>query len=147
MSPDSPLGKLAQRVSALEQRVEDLVARFNERLMDLAGEVRNMRKETAEDFRAFSPLVQEHHEIRADLRHLTEDVSRMRSDVTTAIKEFRDGLDHLEARMEKDDKERRLRQEERTAADRRDRWARALGAIAITLTFVSMTVGWVILAL
>ena len=147
MSPDSPLGKLAQRVSALEQRVEDLVARFNERLMDLAGEVRNMRKETAEDFRAFGPIVQEHHEIRVDLRHLKEDVGRLRSDVNQAVTEFRHGLDVLEERMEKDDKERRIRQEERTIADRRDRWARWLGVVALTLTFISMTVGWAILAL
>src|SRR4051812_37038785 len=117
MSPDSPLGRLAQRVSALEQRVEDLVARFNERLVDLASEVRNMRKDTADDFRAFGPLVKEHHEIRADLRHLNDDVGRLRGDVAQGFMDFREGLEHLEDRFERDEKERRLRQEERAAAD------------------------------
>jgi predicted phage tail protein len=77
MSPDSPLGKVAQRVSALEQRVEDLVRGFTERLSDLAGEVRSMRKDTAEDIRAFGPLVQEHHEIKAEMRFVHESMDAL----------------------------------------------------------------------
>src|SRR4051812_47777870 len=108
MSPDSPLGKLAQRVSALEQRVEDLVRGFTERLGDIAGEVRTMRKDTAEDIRAFGPLVQEHHEIKTEMGFVREAVLGLRADIAALDKRMDDERELRIAGQE--DRRRELRE-------------------------------------
>lgn len=113
MSPDSPLGKLAQRVASLEQRMEDVIARFTERVAEMAAELRRLGDRHDSDIRSFAPLVEEHHELRADLRHIAEKVTDLRSDITAAITEFRRGLDEIEERLMVEAKDRLQVREQR----------------------------------
>lgn len=120
--------------------------------------------EIGEDFRVFGPMLQDHAKFRSDMDHLSRDFRELRGTLGQAIGEFRGGLDELEARLDKEARERaavreareqkerererqdRQEHEERQKADRRDRWARWAIAASLLLTFVSMTVGWVLLA-
>jgi chromosome segregation ATPase len=158
LSPDSALGQLAQRLARLEQQVEDLTSRAIDRFGELAEAVKAVRQESAENYKVFGPMLEERASARAEMRHLEAEVgkleaafatavAKLENNVTGALTECRNGLDELEKRWEDRERREREREEERKIADRRDRWARWLGAAALTLTFVSMTVGWVILAL
>jgi Sec-independent protein translocase protein TatA len=153
VTPDSALGNLAQRLARLEQRVDDLMTRVVDKF-----------NEIGEDFRVFGPMLQDHAKFRADMDHLSRDFRELRGTLAEAIGEFRSGLDELEARLEREARERqaireareqkererekqdRLETEERHKTERRDRWARWAIAASLLLTFVSMTVGWVLLA-
>jgi DNA repair exonuclease SbcCD ATPase subunit len=156
--PDSALGQLAQRVARIEQRVDDLASRAIERFGELSETVKAARLEATEDYKMFGPMLEERAEMRAEIRHLDAEirkietafataVAKIEANVVSALTDCRGGLADLERRWEEREREEKLREEERKLADRRDRWARWLGAVALTFTFVSMTVGWVILAL
>lgn len=116
MSPDSPLGKLAQRVSALEQRVEDLVGRFTDRISDLTAEVRTMRKDTADDFRAFAPMVKEHNEIASELKFAREQLLGLRTDVASLDRRIDEEREQRLAGQEDRKREMRDLHEASTAA-------------------------------
>lgn len=70
MSPDSPLGVLQERVARLEQRADDLLGRVLERFGDLTSDIKEARAESAKDFTRFGPMIQDHSDFRADMRHL-----------------------------------------------------------------------------
>jgi DNA repair exonuclease SbcCD ATPase subunit len=143
VTPDSALGSLAQRLARLEQRVDDLMNRVVEKF-----------SEVSEDFRVFGPMLQDHAMFRANMDHLSQDFRELRATLTEAIAEFRNGMDELEVRLEREARERqqvreareeRERLEERKAAAereerrstaRRDRWARWLGATALVFTAI-----------
>ena len=74
MSPDSPLGILQERVAKLEQRADDLIGRVMERFGDLAGDIKEGRIEVQKDFEVFGPMIRDHSDFRADMRHLTTKV-------------------------------------------------------------------------
>jgi chromosome segregation ATPase len=109
VSPDSALGQIGQRLAKLEQRVDDLAARAVERIGDLAQEVRRARAESTKDYERFGPMLVDHSDMRADMRHLTADVAK----IATA-------LDTLEDRFDQERVERiegqRARKEEFDAA-------------------------------
>jgi chromosome segregation ATPase len=136
MSPDSALGQLAQRVARLEQRVDDLAQRAVERLADLAEAVRSARADARQDYEAFGPMLVEHAEIRGDVRHLGEVVSRLER----RFAEFERRWDERERREveqghhEAEERGRKVREE------RRDRWARWAFAVTLPLMLVSTTV-------
>lgn len=143
MTPDSALGSLAQRLARLEQRVDDLMNRVVEKF-----------SEVAEDFRVFGPMLQDHAMFRANMDHLSQDFRELRATLSEAISEFRNGMDELEVRLEREAKDRQKVREareerertereqaakdgaEQARAARRDRWARWLGAGALTFTAV-----------
>jgi hypothetical protein len=111
-----------------------------------------------EDMKVFRPIPLENAAYRAET---TGAIKAMRDDIHEAFEWMRRWENRFEdyvaeqarireAREEKErerEKAERQRDEDRKAADRRDRYARWIGAEKMTLTFVSMTVGWLILAL
>lgn len=116
MSPDSPLGKLAQRVSALEQRVEDLVGRFSDRIGDLAAELRRYHDEADNDVRSFAPAVQEIHEVKAGFKFVGEQILGLRADVAALDHRIDDEREQRLAGQEERRREMREIQEASTAA-------------------------------
>lgn len=121
MSPDSPLGKLAQRVSALEQRVEDLVVRVTERMADIASETRRYHDEADSDVRSFAPAVREMHELKGEMKFIREQMAGLREDLQ--------------------------RQVDATKVDRRDTWARGAVVVAAVCFTVGTTVNLLIAVL
>jgi SMC interacting uncharacterized protein involved in chromosome segregation len=152
MSPDSPLGKFNERLTRLEQLVEDTRGRMTEKF-----------SEVAESFRMFAPVVQDQAKMRAQIEHLSEDFTELKSDIRTAISEFRTGLDVLEDRFEREAQDRakvrqareekdrireqkereRERQEEKERLEREDAansqlWQRRIILLTLTLTAVGL---------
>jgi hypothetical protein len=89
VSPDSALGQLAQRITRLEQRVEDTLERMAEKF----GEIN-------EAFRMFHPIPLEQAAIRANLEHLTDDLRQSQKDLAVAVNEFRGGIQQLAERWD-----------------------------------------------
>jgi hypothetical protein len=138
VSPDSALGQLAQRITRLEQRVEDTLERMAEKF----GEIN-------EAFRMFHPIPLEQAAIRANIEHLSQDLRDSQKELASAVGEFRTGIQQLaerwdgemaatqKAREEREERERRDAVE-RSITDRRDRWARLGTICALTLTAVAL---------
>src|SRR4051812_31876144 len=85
MSPDSALGQLAQRVARMEQRMEDVIVRFTERIGEMTGEIRRAREDADRDVRTFAPAVQDIDRHGVRLEYLADQVGAIRSTL--------DGLD------------------------------------------------------
>jgi DNA repair exonuclease SbcCD ATPase subunit len=102
MSPDSPLGQLAQRVARIEQRMEDVIARFTERVGDMAGEIRRLHEDADRDIRAFAPAVQDIDRHGVRIEYVIEQVNSLHR-----------GLESLDKRMDLEREQRILGQEER----------------------------------
>lgn len=100
--PDSLVGALQERVAKLEQRADDLASRAIERFGDLALAISGARTEMAEDMKVFGPMLQDHAAMRADMRHLAEDVAKVVN-----------GLETLEVRFDRERDERIKGQAER----------------------------------
>lgn len=130
----------------LEGRVrecERAVDRMDGRLARVEEEMRQFRPipiENAEDRAAVVALAKDVHGAHEGIRTLRHDFDEFKLDIARV----REQREEKEKEREKAD---RQREEDRKATERRDRYARWIGAGALTLTFVSMTVGWLILAL
>jgi predicted RNase H-like nuclease (RuvC/YqgF family) len=89
--------------------VDDLASRAVERIGDLAEAIREARAESTKDYESFGPMIRDHSDMRADMRHLTSDVAKIAA-----------AVDHLEDRFEEEKRERlegqRARKEEFDAA-------------------------------
>lgn len=120
MSPDSALGQLAQRVSRVEQRVEDLMTRVVER---------------------FTEAERSRGDLRSEIRELRDELRR-------AVKELRGELVSLDQRLDSESEERRKGQQERkneladAIADRRresgqTRTMMKVAAIGLIGTFIT----------
>jgi DNA repair exonuclease SbcCD ATPase subunit len=102
MSPDSALGQLAQRVARIEQRMEDVIARFTERVTDMAGEIRRLHEDADRDIRAFAPAVQDIDRHGVRIEYVIEQINSLDR-----------GLDSLDKRMDLEREQRILDREER----------------------------------
>ncbi len=103
-----------------------------------------------EDMRVFRPIPLEK---RAKRERLSDDVHEAFEIIRQLRVEFTEHReDVLKVRAAREEREREREKleakerEARLASERRDRWARWATVSALTLTFVSMTVGWAIIA-
>jgi FtsZ-binding cell division protein ZapB len=130
----------------LEARVRE-TERCQDRLDGRLGRVE-------EDMRLFRPMPLENEKVRATVEALAKDIHEAFEGIRDLRMDFesdrKERQVHREAREEKERERERQEQRDREVreqTERRDRWARWVGAGALTLTFLSMTVGWLILAL
>lgn len=138
MSPDSALGQLAQRITRLEQRVEDTLERMAEKF----GEIN-------EAFRMFHPIPLEQAAIRANIEHLSQDLRDSQKELAVAVGEFRSGIQQLadrwdaeaaatKRRAEEREERERLLAIERAVTDKRDRVARVGTIVGLTITALAL---------
>lgn len=138
-TPTSLSDELEGRVREVERSVD----RMDGRLGRVEEEVRQFRPlplENAESRGVIAQLSKDVHGAHESIREMRDDFDEFKQDIAK-VREARE-----EKEREREEKERQ-RNEDRKAAERRDRYARWIGAAALTLTFISMTVGWLILAL
>jgi chromosome segregation ATPase len=124
VQPDSietRTGRLEQTVAALKQKVDDI----------------------AEDVRVFYPLVAGQEVLREKLDRMSHDLA----DQTAAVAQVRLAIEAGERDRERVRREREDKDAERDRADKRDRWARLIGAGALVFTAVSSTVAVIALVL
>ena len=154
MSPDSPVGQLAQRIARVEQRVDDLAERALERVAEISESLKGARAESNENFRVFGPIIQDHAALRRDLEHLNEAFTEIKGtlrELRADLETLEDNLERAErerqqireAREERErewERERKREAEEREASERRDKWARRIQTAAVALTFVSTSI-------
>lgn len=107
-----------------------------------------------EEMRQFRPIPLESAKDRGVVERLSDDVHNAHDMVRKLSDRFDEYVkEQARIREVREEKEREREKDEqrdrelREATERRDRWARWIGAGALTLTFISMTVGWLILAL
>lgn len=96
-----------------------------------------------DDMRTFRPMPIEAAKERAIVERLVDDVHEAHE----GVRRIEDRMEARDERERERDREQKQRDEDRRAAARRDRYARWIPAAALTLTFISMTVGWLVLAL
>jgi chromosome segregation ATPase len=74
VSPDSALSVLQERVARLEQRADDILERVLERFGTLQAAIKEGRSESQTDLAAFGPMLRDHSDMRADMRHMRDKV-------------------------------------------------------------------------
>jgi chromosome segregation ATPase len=124
MSPDTletRLGRVEERVARWEQRVEDLTA----------------------DVRALAPLVVAHAEMRVVIENMQANLGTTVEEARAARRELKELRDHLDARAEEERKERDELTESRRLERKSDRrfWVSTMLAAVTILVAATQVLG------
>ena len=124
-SLEARIGRLEQSVAKLEQRVDDLLDR-------LAGQF----KDLDDDVRAFAPIVREVDSVKAELRYIIKAQQEAQKTLAEAQQDTQRAIGDLRMRMEQEAKARAQGQEKRRKEDRTNRtllWVAAIGLVGLVL--------------